>query len=122
MIARMGRLSEHHKIPSRTAPEILEAFNDVLGRFERSRSVVFYGRKLSGEALLAAILLDYLDKPPAEQDRIVMDNVPRFVAILEGEPDPGPARASAAPDAVFPDGPVAQEEGPPSARRGKKGG
>jgi hypothetical protein len=89
MICVMGKLSDTHKIPARTAPEILDAFNDALARFERARFPLFRRRKLTAEAMLSAVVLDFLDRTREDQDRIIARNVPRFEAILDGEADPG---------------------------------
>ena len=90
------RLAETWKLPGRTAPAILSAFNRILQRHQERRAVLIGTRKLSGEALLSAIVLDFLDRPEAEQDAIVARNVPRFLELVTegGEPESGEPRTA----------------------------
>jgi hypothetical protein len=86
--------SEIYKLPARSAPAVVDAFGLLKLRFERK--LRFHGRKVSGEAILNGIVLDFLDKPFAEQGAVLARRVPEFEAMFGSGDDPpkgpGPAQ------------------------------
>jgi hypothetical protein len=80
--------SEIYKLPARSAPAVVDAFGLLKLRFERK--LTFHGRKVSGEAILNGIVLDFLDKPFEEQGAVLARRVPEFEAMFAGGPLPGP--------------------------------
>jgi hypothetical protein len=84
MIA-MLKLSTHYVLPARTAPKILEAFKLLLWKHQTKRKIRFRGRALTGEAVLSAIVLRFLDLSESDQERVLAEYVPRFEAMLAGD-------------------------------------
>lgn len=77
-------LSFDFKLSARTAPELYEAFNRLVLKLE-AEGVKFRGRKVSVEATLNAVLIDFFGKSDEERERLVRQNVPRFEQILASD-------------------------------------
>lgn len=80
----MGKkLSTDFKLSMRTAPRLYEAFSHLLLKAV-SAGLKFNGRKIGAEAVLNAILIDFLEKSKDDQLAIVRKNVLRFEGELAG--------------------------------------
>lgn len=84
----MKDLTYTYKLPSRSIASIHERFNVALARHQ-SGTTKFRGRKLTGEALMNAAMLRFLELSTEEQARVLAAYVPRFEAMLEDDGEPG---------------------------------
>lgn len=109
-MARMAKLSYREKLPGRSVQAVRDLYDDALCLHQRARKIHFGGRRITAEAFTNAAMLWFLDHDFDEQERILMEYVPRFVAMVEADP--------AGPAAVTP-----TEIGKPgkAPRKGRKG-
>jgi hypothetical protein len=98
------KLENAVRITGRTAYLVRDEFARRVGEIERGYRLQFRGRKAKLEAILSAVILDFLAKPTEEQDEIVRRCLPVYehiVAVQFGErPDPGDLIAAARPGAT----------------------
>jgi hypothetical protein len=80
------------RITGRTAYLVRDAFARRVVEIEQNHRLQFRGRKAKLEAILSAVILDFLSKPVDEQDEIVTRCLPAYehiVAVQFGErPEP----------------------------------
>lgn len=110
----MRKLTQEYKLAARTAPEVYEAVNRLVSTVASEGRVKFRGRKIGVEALLNAVLLDFLDRAPGDQRELLARNVPRFEALLGDEP-----AASSSPGRVEATGQATIHETRPRSKKGK---
>lgn len=78
------KLSFDFKLTARTAPELYEAFNHLVLKLE-GEGIKFRKRKVSVEAAVNAVLLDFFDKPAPDREALIRRNVPRFEEIMRSD-------------------------------------
>lgn len=90
-IGTMARkLTQTFKFAARTAPELYESVNAFVTKVAVSEEVKFRNRKLGVEAVVNAVLLDFMTKPETERVAILARAVPSFEHLLEDAlPTPG---------------------------------
>lgn len=97
------KLSYRDKIPGRSIPEIADRFRDLLTRVQKSRELLFHGRKMTAEAVTNAVMLEFFDLSPDAQLDVMRRKVPQFEAMMNGEvilphaTDPPPDQADKPP-------------------------
>lgn len=96
-VARMARKKKEHGVSARTAPSVAsEVALAVLSH--RRDGVKAGGRALHIEALVGAVLLDFLRRPHEEQRAILDRRIPEHEALIEhelgGAPAPEPREAA----------------------------
>jgi hypothetical protein len=124
----MRELSRQDRITARSLPELVEAIENAISAYGRSKAVRFRGRKLSREGFVNAAILALLELPAADQERALARAVARLEAILASDQpaviglvpgNPGPA-----PNDIpeYPKVDVELETPAPPSRRPRKRG
>ncbi len=88
------KLNELVKIPARTVPAILKRFNGLLNELQFVAEFRWKNRKVSAEAVVSGIVLDFLDKPASEQMAILSRRMPEFRELLRLAATDNPAPAN----------------------------
>jgi hypothetical protein len=100
------------KLPSRTTWEVKHAVEVLAGKLAGpAAGIRFQDRALTVEALVSAVMIDFLSRPWEEQAAIARECVPRLERNLEG----GPLETDPAPPAGY--DPVALKDLSESERR-----
>lgn len=82
MTKRKPKSDYDSDLPRRSVAEISSRFEGEVGHQHYPRGVEFFGKKITGEATLNAIVLHFLDLPREEKDRIVDVYVKKFEAMV----------------------------------------
>ena len=98
----MPKMTYEYKLPNRSIPEVQERFLHTLVKHQGSGKTSFRGRKLSGEVLVNAVMLRFLDLTVADQAKILAVYVPRFEVMLDTEVADDDVGESACPDMAIP--------------------
>ncbi len=102
MSSERPEFSDKYKLPARSIPEIRRAFGELVGRQEARELQIQTpsgtSRKVSKEAILNAIVMEFLDKPEAEQNESLNRYIPRVEQLRTTGTWPG-----SAPGEVFPE-------------------
>ena len=83
----MRKLSEQFKIPGRSLPEVLSRFDGLVSR-QQSYVGRKWGdppRKVPAEVIANAIVLQFLDLDPADQDALLDRYVPELAELLRSD-------------------------------------
>lgn len=92
----MKKLSYEFRIPGRSIEAVHNRFERSLLTHQQNRQIKFSGRKLSAEAFVNAIMLNFLDLPEEQQTAMLAREVSRFEAMLSDE-QPIPAQPERTP-------------------------
>lgn len=87
MIARMRNLTEQHKIPGRSIPEIVSRFNGLVTHQQTMIGRKFRKRKVPAEVLTNAIVLHFLDLSASDQEAILNKYVSQIESFLDVDSD-----------------------------------
>lgn len=82
----MRKLSQQHKIPGRSLPEIVGRFDALVSRQQNHVGRKFGERKVSAEAIANSLVLYFMDLPNADQDAILDRYLPDLGRLLKTEP------------------------------------
>jgi hypothetical protein len=122
----MRELSRQDRITARSLPELVEAIENAISAYGRSKAVRFRGRKLSREGFVNAAILALLELPAVDQERALARAVARLEAILASDQPAviGPAPGMPASDDIpeHPEVDVELETPTPPSRRPRKRG
>jgi hypothetical protein len=92
-VEESNKLDLGGRISIRTADLVRDEFARRVGEIERKHRLKFRGRKAKLEAILSAVMIDFLSRPVDEQDEAIVRCMPVYetiVAVQVGEaPDPG---------------------------------
>jgi hypothetical protein len=117
-------LTNKHKLPFRTPPSFFREVMRLLGSLVEE-DVKYGKRKLAREAMLNAILLDFLDRSEDERKEVVRRNLVKLYALKEPVAFRGTLEVNITPDSVVADSTISppdrggeQEQEPRRKRKG----
>lgn len=85
---RMRPLSEHHKIPGRSLPEIVGRYDGLISRQQNNMGRKFFvgsprkERKIPAEVITNAIVLHFLDLAEDAQDDVLSRYLPELAGLM----------------------------------------
>ena len=79
-MSSMAKLSYQNRLQVRTSADAIERLSNARARMQR-KGLTFDGRKIGFEAIIGAVLLEFLSRSSEEQDGVV----DRWLPILEAQ-------------------------------------
>lgn len=98
-LAFMAKPTNENKLTARTAPHVVEGVKLVVLKMA-NKKIKFRNRNVGIEGLIGAVMLEFLERPDAEQEKMLRSLLPRLESMFEAEEEASPTELPEEPDAI----------------------